>query len=79
MSDYAVVCRTCTVVMYEGDTAPTDAQVLLTNYANNTPCPVATCPHKTAAIEAEKAKRPVTRGDFLDLERRVTALEAKLR
>jgi hypothetical protein len=80
--DYAVICRTCLVVVWQGNVAPDDGQPLLTAHAESVPgpaCPskVATCPHKTAA-RAEAAKRkPATLKDISDLQTRVAQLETK--
>lgn len=77
MSTYAVVCRTCSKNVYEGDTQPADGQTLLTQYAQSTTgttCPsgVATCPNKTAAINATKQQLPPA------ILARLAAIEAKL-
>lgn len=77
MSLYAVVCRTCQHNVYEGDTQPADGQVLLTTYADSaagSACPsgVASCPHKTTAINAAKQQA------IPALLARIAALEAKV-
>lgn len=61
MSLYAVVCRTCAHNVYEGNTPPADGQALLTQYADSVtgtacPTPFDPCPHKSAAIAAERKR-----------------------
>ncbi len=81
----AVVCRTCLVAVWQGnEPVEPDGQVLLTAYADSAPgreCPskVTDCPHKTAAVEAAKKRRPATLGDLETLRAQLTALEAKVR
>lgn len=84
MPDYAVTCRTCYVTVWEGDTAPADGQLLLTEYAESsagTACPskVDPCPHKNAAIDQQGKRRPATIGDLETLKARLAALEAKVK
>lgn len=78
MSLFAVICRTCTRNVYEGDTAPDDGQTLLTAFAESVPgttCPsgIATCPHKTAAINAGRQQT------ISAILTRLAAIEAKVR
>ena len=48
MSDYAVSCYTCVTTVWEGDTAPTDGQPILTTYANQS-CTRPDCPHRSGS------------------------------
>lgn len=75
-ADYAVVCRTCLRVVYEGNTQPADGQALLSQYADSTPgatCPsgVSACPNKTAAVNQARQQSPAA------ILARLAALEAK--
>lgn len=77
MSLYAVICRTCSKNVYEGDTQPADGQVLLSQYADSTPgvkCPsgVTDCPNKTSAVNTAKQQA------IPALVARIAALEAKV-
>jgi hypothetical protein len=82
-SPYAVMCYTCHVVVWKGDSPLADGQAELTRYAESTPgtaCPskVDPCPHKTAALAAAALLRPATLGDLASVKKRLDTLESRM-
>lgn len=73
----AVICHTCRINVYSGDTPPVDGQALLSAWTLKTPgtvCPsgVDPCPNKPAAVSAA-AKQHIQL-----ILARIAAIEAKL-
>jgi hypothetical protein len=78
MVAYSVTCRTCAKNVYEADDPPADGQTLLTAFADSVPgttCPsgVATCPHKTVAVNTGRQQT------IAAILIRLAAIEAKVR
>jgi hypothetical protein len=80
--DFAIICRTCLVTVWQGNTPQGDGQVVLTAYADSVPgtvCPskVDPCPNRAAALAARPV--PVTAADLVDVKKRLDKIEAKVK
>ena len=81
-NEYQVNCHRCHANVYDsgsdGGDPPTDAQALLTEYADKS-CLDEKCPHKTSARQTQDKSRPATLADLEALKGRLTSLEAKVK